>query len=88
MKKYSTTVRTSDSNLLGNKFKLAPILQPTVYNTLDVSGEVSNVEDFLNINPPLKSSEKLIAAITEAFNHNLSVTFNAGKGHQTFYFQD
>jgi hypothetical protein len=88
MKKYSTSVRTYDSNPSGNKFKLAKILQGTVYNTLDINGEVNNIEEFLKLNAPLKSSEKLIAAITEAFNNNLSVTFNAGKGNQTFYFQD
>lgn len=86
MKTFSSTVRTSDNNLNGNKFKLSKILQPTVYNTLNIVGEIKNIEDFLKINPPAKPSDNLINAIKKAFDSNSSVTFNSGKGNQTFYF--
>lgn len=88
MKTYQTEQKVSDADLSGTKYQLAPCLQDTVFNTKTITGTCSSVEEFINKNQPIKISKNLLNAIKKAFNNNSTVTFNAGKGNQTFYFYE
>lgn len=86
MKTFNTNQRTSDLNLLGNKYKLPQVAQRTVYNTLTKSGELNTVEEFIDMFPPVKPSIGLVNAIKTAWKNDCDVTYNCGNGNQTFYF--
>ena len=60
----------------------------TQFRTQKVKQTVNSVEEFIQLNTPLKQSENLINAIKKAYNENGSVMFNCGKGNQKFYFSE
>lgn len=60
----------------------------TQFKTQKIEQSINSVEEFININTPVKSSNKLLIAIKKAFNENGSVMFNCGNGNQTFYFYE
>lgn len=60
----------------------------TQYKSQKVKQKVNSFEEFIELNAPVESSEKLLSAIKKAYNENGSVIFNCGKGNQTFYFYE
>lgn len=58
------------------------------HKTTPVTGSVENIQEFLKLYPPVKSSSNLIAAIEKAFIENGSIVFNCGNGNQKFYFKE
>lgn len=60
----------------------------TQFKTQKVEQTVNSFEEFIELNAPIKCSEKLLDAIKKAYNGGTSVVFNCGKGNQKFYFYE
>lgn len=63
------------------------VVMPATYKSVTESYELDSAEELLAKFPPLKSGDKLLAAIADAFaGRRDKVEYNFGRGNSLFYF--
>lgn len=83
MKNITTNQRTGGITTVRGEFNeyLYQLHQVKKFNE-----DFETVDDFIEKFPPQNPTKNILNAIKSAFKNSGNVTYNTGKGNQTFYF--